>query len=231
MSIKSGNIEACKADSSVPREKANDLEATTRANLREKTTELCTATLVVAKLFVSDVIKAQSTPEAPMSLNGATGSTGGPRCTHFGCRHPCNHPRRPRRPDRPRLDAELGFVVLKVNDVLGTCYDDPEEHSDDSNAILKLLMTILLTAPRPGAPAPVELPTRERASRARVTNTSSALSTLCGPPPLFKTLVEALTPRLVAFDLLRRRRRGPRAVRSVPARAPRGARRRRGARR
>jgi hypothetical protein len=38
-------------------------------------------------------------------------------------------------------------VVLKVNDVLGTYYDDPEEHADDSNAILKLLMTILSTAP------------------------------------------------------------------------------------
>ncbi|KAJ7923553.1 hypothetical protein B0H13DRAFT_2316492 [Mycena leptocephala] len=37
----------------------------------------------------------------------------------------------------PPSDAELGFVVLKVNDVLGTCYGDSEEHADDGNAILK----------------------------------------------------------------------------------------------
>ncbi|KAJ7906015.1 caspase domain-containing protein [Mycena leptocephala] len=38
-------------------------------------------------------------------------------------------------------DAELGFVVLKVNDVLGTCYDDPEEHptsgAKDDNPLLQ----------------------------------------------------------------------------------------------
>ncbi|KAJ7905992.1 hypothetical protein B0H13DRAFT_2022495, partial [Mycena leptocephala] len=36
-------------------------------------------------------------------------------------------------------------------------------------------------------------------ARVRYQNVLSALSTLCGPPPLFKTLIEALTPRLVAI--------------------------------
>ncbi|KAJ7828878.1 hypothetical protein B0H13DRAFT_2436841 [Mycena leptocephala] len=64
-----------------------------------------------------------------------------------------------------------GLVSIQ-NSGNGTCYH-PEEHADDSNAIFKFLMTISLTAPRPDAPAPAELPTHERA----------ALSTLCGPPP------------------------------------------------
>ncbi|KAJ7828872.1 hypothetical protein B0H13DRAFT_2116841 [Mycena leptocephala] len=36
-------------------------------------------------------------------------------------------------------------------------------------------------------------------ARARYQHVLNALSTLCGPPPLFETLVEALTPRLVAI--------------------------------
>ncbi|KAJ6582074.1 ARM repeat-containing protein [Mycena capillaripes] len=107
-------------------------------------------------------------------------------------------------------DAELGFVVLKVNDVLETCYD--EEHSEDSNAILKLLMTISATSPVHvrtqtlplllGA-LPARAPPRDDVpARARYQHVLSALSTLCGPPTLFDTLVAALTPRVVsiAFD-------------------------------
>ncbi|KAJ7906016.1 ARM repeat-containing protein [Mycena leptocephala] len=106
-------------------------------------------------------------------------------------------------------DAELGFVVLKVNDVLGTCYDDPEERADDSNAILKLLMTISSTAPAHVRDQtlplllnflPARAPPRDDVSaRARYQHVLNALSTLCGPPPLFETLVEALAPRLVAI--------------------------------
>jgi hypothetical protein len=33
----------------------------------------------------------------------------------------------------------------------------------------------------------------------RYQNVLNALSTLCGPPPLFKTLMEALTPRLITI--------------------------------
>ncbi|KAJ7899364.1 ARM repeat-containing protein [Mycena leptocephala] len=107
-------------------------------------------------------------------------------------------------------DAELGFVVLKVNDVLRTCYDDdPEERADDSNAILKLLMTISSTAPAQVREQtlplllnflPASAPPRDDVSaRARYQHVLNALSTLCGPPPLFETLVEALAPRLVAI--------------------------------
>ncbi|KAJ7923545.1 ARM repeat-containing protein [Mycena leptocephala] len=106
-------------------------------------------------------------------------------------------------------DAELGFVVLKVNDVLGTCYDDPEERADDSNAILKLLMTISSTAPAHVRDQtlplllnflPASAPARDAVSaRARYQHVLNALSTLCGPPPLFETLVEALAPRLVSI--------------------------------
>jgi hypothetical protein len=105
-------------------------------------------------------------------------------------------------------DPELGFVVLKVNDVLGACYDDPEEHADDSNAILKPLMAISSTAPAHVRDQtlplllsflPASTPARNVISaRARYQHVLSALSALCGPPPLFATLVEALTPRLVA---------------------------------
>ncbi|KAJ7314418.1 ARM repeat-containing protein [Mycena albidolilacea] len=104
-------------------------------------------------------------------------------------------------------DAELGFVVLKVNDVLETCLD--EEHSDDRSAILKLLMIISSTAPAHVreqtlplllGSLPASAPPREAvAARARYQHVLSALSTLCGPPPLFETLVAALLPRLTAI--------------------------------
>ncbi|KAJ6614174.1 Dos2-interacting transcription regulator of RNA-Pol-II-domain-containing protein [Mycena sp. CBHHK59/15] len=104
-------------------------------------------------------------------------------------------------------DTELGFVVLKVNDVLKMCYD--EEHSDDSNAILKLLMTISSispshvrdqTLPLLLGSLPEIVPPRNAASeRARYQHVLSALSTLCGPAPLFETLVTQLYPRLTAL--------------------------------
>ncbi|KAJ6480892.1 ARM repeat-containing protein [Mycena sanguinolenta] len=107
-------------------------------------------------------------------------------------------------------DEELGFVVLKVNDVLEKCLD--EEHSDDRNAILKLLMTISerspthvrdQTLPLLLTSLPARAPQRDALSlRARYQHVLSALSTLCGPPPLFEAFVAVLTPRLVslAFD-------------------------------
>ncbi|KAJ7289243.1 ARM repeat-containing protein [Mycena rebaudengoi] len=104
-------------------------------------------------------------------------------------------------------DAELGFVVLKVNDVLENCYD--EEHSDDSNAILQLLMTISSISPEHVRDQTLPLllrslpetaPPRDAApERARYQHVLNALSTLCGPPPLFETLVAQLSPRLVAI--------------------------------
>ncbi|KAJ7117461.1 Dos2-interacting transcription regulator of RNA-Pol-II-domain-containing protein [Mycena epipterygia] len=104
-------------------------------------------------------------------------------------------------------DAELGFVVLKVNDVLEICYD--EEHSDDSNAILKLLMTISSTAPAHVRDQTLPLllrslpaaapPRADLIARARYQHILGALSTLCGPPPLFEALVTAFTPRFVAL--------------------------------
>ncbi|KAF8217060.1 Dos2-interacting transcription regulator of RNA-Pol-II-domain-containing protein [Mycena galopus ATCC 62051] len=108
-------------------------------------------------------------------------------------------------------DAELGFVVLKVNEVLELCFD--EEHSDDRSAILKLLMTISSTSPVHVrdqtlpllfSSLPARSPPREAVSaRARYQHVLSALSTLSGPPPLFEALVAALTPRLttLAFDV------------------------------
>ncbi|KAJ7227826.1 RNAPII transcription regulator C-terminal-domain-containing protein [Mycena haematopus] len=109
----------------------------------------------------------------------------------------------------PRLlsDAELGFVVLKVNDVLQMCLD--EEHSDDRNAVLKLLMTVSLTSPTHVrdqtlplllTSLPARAPQRDAVSaRARYQHVLSALCTLCSPPPLFQALVLALTPRLTAL--------------------------------
>ncbi|KAJ7509674.1 ARM repeat-containing protein [Mycena galericulata] len=107
-------------------------------------------------------------------------------------------------------DAELGFVVLKANDVLQGCYE--EKNSDDSNAILKLLMTISAispthvrdqTLPLLLRSLPSTVPPRDAmAARARYQHVLEALSTLCGPPPLFSTLVAELSPRIVtiAFD-------------------------------
>lgn len=47
---------------------------------------------------------------------------------------------------------------------------------------------------------PASAPPREAvAARARYQHVLSALSTLCGPPPLFETLVAALLPRLTAI--------------------------------
>jgi hypothetical protein len=89
--------------------------------------------------------------------------------------------------------------VLKVNDVLGTCYDDPVERADNSNANLELLMSISLTAPRPGASAPAELPTRKTLSpRARVTSTSSTHSAHSAA----RRLCSRLIPRLTAIAFL-----------------------------
>ncbi|KAJ6592258.1 ARM repeat-containing protein [Mycena vulgaris] len=111
----------------------------------------------------------------------------------------------------PRLlsDAELGFVVLKVDDVLETCLD--EEHSDDRTAILQLLMTVSATAPAHVRDQtlplllralPASAPPRDAlAARARYQHALSALSTLCAPPPLFAAFVAALTPRLVVLAL------------------------------
>jgi predicted lipoprotein len=86
--------------------------------------------------------------------------------------------------------------VLKVNDELGTCYDDPEERADDSNAVLKLLMTISSTAPAhvrdQTLPLLLNFPTTASprdAVSARAQHVLNALSTLSGPPPLFETLV------------------------------------------
>ncbi|KAJ7879223.1 ARM repeat-containing protein [Mycena olivaceomarginata] len=81
-------------------------------------------------------------------------------------------------------DAELGFVVLKVNDVLETCLD--EEHSDDRSAILKLLNDHL-TLPLLLGSLPASAPPREAvAARARYQHVLSALSTLCGPAPALR---------------------------------------------
>ncbi|KAJ6480897.1 Dos2-interacting transcription regulator of RNA-Pol-II-domain-containing protein [Mycena sanguinolenta] len=137
----------------------------------------------------------------------------GPWRAHFGCRDPHYRPRRTRGSDRARVDPhllsdeELGFVVPKVNDVLEKCLD--EEHSDDRNAILKLLMTISERSPTHVrdqtfpillTSLPARAPQWDAVSvRARYQH---VLSTLCGPPSLFEALVAALTPRLVslAFD-------------------------------
>ncbi|KAJ7717113.1 ARM repeat-containing protein [Mycena maculata] len=104
-------------------------------------------------------------------------------------------------------DAEFGFVVLKVNEVLETCYQ--EDSSDDSNAILKLLMTISAispshvrdqTLPMLLKSLPATAPPRDAfAARGRYQHVLEALSTLCGPPLLFSTLVGELSPRLVAL--------------------------------
>ncbi|KAJ7210442.1 ARM repeat-containing protein [Mycena pura] len=104
-------------------------------------------------------------------------------------------------------DAELGFIVLKVNEVLEKCYD--EDHSDDSNAILKLLMTISSLSPMhvrdqtlpflfkslPLSP----LPRDNLVARTRCQHVLTALGTLCGPPPLFAALVTEFSPRIVTI--------------------------------
>ncbi|KAJ7148405.1 ARM repeat-containing protein [Mycena crocata] len=107
-------------------------------------------------------------------------------------------------------DDELGFVVLKVNDVLRTCYDD--DNSDDSNSILKLLMTISSISPTHVRDQTLPLllhslpatapPRNDFAARTRYQHVLTALSTLCGPPPLFATLAAQLSPRFahVAFE-------------------------------
>ncbi|KAJ7768459.1 ARM repeat-containing protein [Mycena metata] len=110
-------------------------------------------------------------------------------------------------------DDELGFIVLKANDVLEGCFDAAEEErSDDSTAILQLLLTISSTAPShvrdqtlPGlfASLPYAAPPRDAiAARARYQHVLRALSTLCGPDPLFASLVSTLTPKFtsIAFD-------------------------------
>ncbi|KAJ7019462.1 ARM repeat-containing protein [Mycena alexandri] len=110
-------------------------------------------------------------------------------------------------------DDELGFIVLKANDVLDGCFDAAEEErSDDSTAILQLLLTISSTAPshvrdqtlpRLFASLPPAAPPRDAlAARARYQHVLRALSTLCGPATLFASLVSALTPKLtsIAFD-------------------------------
>ncbi|KAF7370205.1 ARM repeat-containing protein [Mycena sanguinolenta] len=125
-------------------------------------------------------------------------------------------------------DEELGFVVLKVNDVLEMCLD--EEHSDDRNAILKLLMTISSrspthvqdqTLPLLLTSLPAQAPPRDAVSvRARYQHVLGALSTLCGPPSLFEALVAALTPPPRRSRVRCRSRPGPRAAGGVPARSP-----------
>ncbi|KAJ7020638.1 ARM repeat-containing protein [Mycena alexandri] len=110
-------------------------------------------------------------------------------------------------------DDELGFIVLKANDVLDGCFDAAEEErSDDSTAILQLLLTISSTAPshvrdqtlpRLFASLPPAAPPRDAlAARARYQHVLRALSTLCGPATLFASLVSALTPKLtsIAFE-------------------------------
>ncbi|KAF7356213.1 MMS19 nucleotide excision repair [Mycena venus] len=93
-------------------------------------------------------------------------------------------------------EAELGFVVLKVNDVLETCYNGDEERSDDTNAILKLLMTISATSPAHVRDQtlplllrslPASAPPRDAVSaRARYQHVLTALSTLSSPPPTLR---------------------------------------------
>ncbi|KAJ7694662.1 Dos2-interacting transcription regulator of RNA-Pol-II-domain-containing protein [Mycena rosella] len=111
----------------------------------------------------------------------------------------------------PRLlsDAELGFVVLKVNEVLERCFE--EGGADDSNAILKLLMTISSTAPTHVRDLtlpmllralPASAPPRAAdAERTRYQHVLSALSTLSTPPPLCETLVAGLVPLIGALAL------------------------------
>jgi hypothetical protein len=67
--------------------------------------------------------------------------------------------------------------VLKVNDVLETCYGDPEEHADDSNPILKLLTTISSTARDQTLPLLLSFTRRAMmCPRARIASTSSTRS-------------------------------------------------------
>ncbi|KAK7040568.1 MMS19 nucleotide excision repair [Favolaschia claudopus] len=106
-------------------------------------------------------------------------------------------------------DAEVGFIVLKVNEVLQNSLD--EEHSDDRNAVLKLLMTISSTSPTHVRDQTLPLllsdlpdvaPPRDAlGARARYQHVLSALSTLCGPPALFECLVGALAHRLATLAL------------------------------
>ncbi|KAJ7918582.1 hypothetical protein B0H13DRAFT_2268987, partial [Mycena leptocephala] len=78
--------------------------------------------------------------------------------------------------------AELGFVVLKERDPQAPDATAPAHVRDQP-------LPLLLNAP----------PRDDVSARARYQHVLNALSTLCGPPPLFETLVEALTPRLVAI--------------------------------
>ncbi|KAJ7097264.1 ARM repeat-containing protein [Mycena belliarum] len=109
----------------------------------------------------------------------------------------------------PRLlsEAELGFVVLKATDVLETCFDG--EHADDSNALLKLLMTVAASAPtlvrdqtlhRLMRALPALAPPRaDNAARTSYQHILSALSTLTGPAPLCAAFVSGLVPLLTAI--------------------------------
>ncbi|KAJ7625679.1 ARM repeat-containing protein [Roridomyces roridus] len=104
-------------------------------------------------------------------------------------------------------DEEFGFVVLKVNEVLKACYE--EENMDNSNSVLKLLMTISTTSPvhvrNQTLPLllqflPATAPAKDAAvARARYQQALEALSTLCGPPVLFQTFVTEVSPRLVSI--------------------------------
>ncbi|KAK7064893.1 MMS19 nucleotide excision repair [Favolaschia claudopus] len=106
-------------------------------------------------------------------------------------------------------DAEVGFIVLKVNEVLQNSLD--EEHSDDRNAVLKLLITISSTSPTHVRDQTLPLllsdlpdvapPRNALDARARYQHVLSALSTLCGPPVLFERLVAALAHRLATLAL------------------------------
>ncbi|KAF7309175.1 ARM repeat-containing protein [Mycena kentingensis (nom. inval.)] len=104
-------------------------------------------------------------------------------------------------------EEELGFVVLKVDDILKDCLDD--DHSDDRNAILKLLITVSTRSPTPILEQTLPLllpllptlpPTRsDIAARSRYHIILSTLSALSVPAPLFAALIAELYPRLAAI--------------------------------
>ncbi|KAJ7066235.1 ARM repeat-containing protein [Mycena amicta] len=165
----------------------SDVIAAARDSVKEESIESLTLPLAPYKdeilgAFVSGVGTAATTRPALAGLTGLVATSG------------------------LLSDEELGFVVLKVNEVLAQSLD--EEHSDDRNAILKLLMTVAAHLPTPVRDQTFPLlfnvlpaispPRDDIPARSRYQIILAVLSTLSTPPALFAALVTELYPRIVS---------------------------------
>ncbi|KAJ7906008.1 hypothetical protein B0H13DRAFT_1881068 [Mycena leptocephala] len=186
-----------------------------------------------------DLVKAQSTLDAPESDSPAEPPLApfkrrGPRRAHLGRRHPRDHPRRHRTPDWPRLDpaplqlptsprfdfgrscSDVVFLFPLPNPlgVVGSVWVWPmnEGHSRQP----RHRKVEILSRSKRGVVGNRTPPVRRRARRAqRTLRPASSIQDARGgadtPPRRHRVPF--------TFLLLRRLRRGPRATRSIPARA------------